>query len=96
MKANNTLLANAMVLALLGILAGAVAGMGVGLLTGRSPARQALAVNRALRICRATRILRDYATHLTTLRSEEICVFAFPDGRNRLARLDLPILQMFK
>jgi len=38
MKANNTLLANAMVLALLGILAGAVAGIGVGLLTGRSPA----------------------------------------------------------
>ena len=38
MKPINTLLANVAVLVLLGVLAGALGGLGVGLLTGRTPA----------------------------------------------------------
>jgi hypothetical protein len=36
MKPKNSILANVMVLALIGILAGAIAGFGVGAITGRS------------------------------------------------------------
>jgi hypothetical protein len=38
MKASKSLLTNAAVLALFGILAGAIAGLGVGILTKRAPA----------------------------------------------------------
>ena len=38
MKPINSILANAAVLVLLGILAGALGGIGVGVLTGRTPA----------------------------------------------------------
>lgn len=37
MRSKSSLLESVIVLALLGILAGAIAGLGVGMLTGRSP-----------------------------------------------------------